>query len=152
LLRLSAVADTAGVCLSKGLGAPIGSLMLGHRDHVVQARVWRKRLGAGWRQAGVLAAAGMYALDHHIERLADDHEHARLIADAAGVDPAAVETNIVVIETADAAGLVERCRSEGVLVSAVGARVVRAVTHLDIDKQDAHQAAEVIARAVASSR
>jgi threonine aldolase len=152
LLRLTAVADTAGVCLSKGLGAPIGSLMLGHRDHVVQARVWRKRLGAGWRQAGVLAAAGMYALDHHIERLADDHEHARLIADAAGVDPAAVETNIVVIETADAAGLVERCRSEGVLVSAVGARVVRAVTHLDIDKQDAHQAAEVIARAVASTR
>jgi threonine aldolase len=149
LQRLTAVADTAGVCLSKGLGAPIGSLMLGRRDHVAQARVWRKRLGAGWRQAGLLAAAGMYALDHHIERLSDDHEHARLIADAAGVDPETVETNIVVISTGDAAGLVERCRSEGVLVSAVGARVVRAVTHLDIDKQDAHRAADVIARAVA---
>ena len=149
LQRLVAVADTAGVCLSKGLGAPIGSLMLGRRDHVAQARVWRKRLGAGWRQAGLLAAAGMYALDHHIERLADDHEHARLIADAAGVDPETVETNIVVISTGDAAGLVERCRSEGVLVSAVGARVVRAVTHLDINKQDAHRAADVIARAVA---
>jgi threonine aldolase len=149
LQRLTAVADTAGVCLSKGLGAPIGSLVLGRRDHVAQARVWRKRLGAGWRQAGVLAAAGLYALDHHIERLADDHEHARLIADAAGVDPETVETNIVVIETADAAGLVERCRAEGVLVSTVGARVVRAVTHLDVTKQDAHRAADVIARAVA---
>jgi threonine aldolase len=146
--RLAAVADTASVALSKGLGAPIGSLMLGPQDAVGQARVWRKRLGAGWRQAGLLAAAGLYALDHHIDRLADDHEHARLIADAAGVDPSAVETNIVVIDTGDAAGLVERCRAGGVLVSAVGARVVRAVTHLQISKQHAHRAADVIARAI----
>jgi threonine aldolase len=146
--RLAAVADTACVALSKGLGAPIGSLMLGEREAVAQARVWRKRLGGGWRQAGLLAAAGLYALDHNIGRLADDHDHARLIADAAGVDPAAVETNIVVIETDDAAGLVERCRAEGVLVSAVGAGVVRAVTHLQIGAADAHRAAEVIAKAV----
>jgi threonine aldolase len=146
--RLAAVADSATVALSKGLGAPIGSLMLGTRDAVAQARVWRKRLGGGWRQAGVLAAAGLYALDHHVERLADDHEHARLIGEAAGVDPATIETNIVVIDTDDASGLVERCRADGVLVSAVGARVVRAVTHLQIGKADAHRAADVIARAV----
>jgi threonine aldolase len=149
--RLAAVADTAAVALSKGLGAPIGSLMLGPRDTVAQARVWRKRLGGGWRQAGVLAAAGLYALDHHVDRLADDHEHARLIADAAGLDPGGVETNIVVIETDDAPGLVERCRTDGVLVSAVGARVVRAVTHLQVSKPDAHRAADVIARATSSA-
>jgi threonine aldolase len=148
LERLAAVADTAMVALSKGLGAPIGSLMLGSQDAVAQARVWRKRLGGGWRQAGVLAAAGLYALDHHIDRLADDHEHARIIADAAGVDPGSVDTNIVVIDTDDAPGLVARCRAEGVAVSAVGARVVRAVTHLDVGKPDAHRAADVIARAV----
>jgi threonine aldolase len=150
--RLAAVADTATVALSKGLGAPIGSVMLGTRDTVAQARVWRKRLGGGWRQAGVLAAAGLYALDHHIDRLADDHEHARLIAEAAGVDPGTVQTNIVVIDTDDAAGLVERCRADGVLVSAVGPRVVRAVTHLQIAKPVAHRAADVMARAVRTAR
>jgi threonine aldolase len=149
--RLAAVADTATVALSKGLGAPIGSVMLGTRDTVAEARVWRKRLGGGWRQAGVLAAAGLYALDHHIDRLADDHEHARLIAEAAGVDPETVQTNIVVIDTDDAPGLVERCRTDGVLVSAVGPRVVRAVTHLEITKPDAHRAADVIARASRSA-
>jgi threonine aldolase len=149
--RLAAVADTATVALSKGLGAPIGSVMLGTRDTVAEARVWRKRLGGGWRQAGVLAAAGLYALDHHIDRLADDHEHARLIAEAAGVDPETVQTNIVVIDTDDAPGLVERCRTDGVLVSAVGPRVVRAVTHLQITKPDAHRAADVIARASRSA-
>jgi threonine aldolase len=149
--RLAAVADTATVALSKGLGAPIGSVMLGTRDTVAEARVWRKRLGGGWRQAGVLAAAGLYALDHHIDRLADDHEHAQLIAEAAGVDPETVQTNIVVIDTDDAPGLVERCRTDGVLVSAVGPRVVRAVTHLEITKPDAHRAADVIARASRSA-
>jgi threonine aldolase len=149
--RLAAVADTATVALSKGLGAPIGSVMLGTRDTVAEARVWRKRLGGGWRQAGVLAAAGLYALDHHVDRLADDHEHARLIAEAAGVDPETVQTNIVVIDTDDAPGLVERCRTDGVLVSAVGPRVVRAVTHLEITKPDAHRAADVIARASRSA-
>lgn len=141
----SAVADTMGVCLSKGLGAPVGSLMLGTADHVAEARVWRKRLGGGWRQAGVLAAAGLYALDHHIERLADDHANARLVADAAGVDPQTVDSNIVVITSADAAGLVARCRQEGVLVSAVGPTAVRACTHLDVSARDAKRAAEVIA-------
>ncbi len=149
--QLAAVADTAGVCLSKGLGAPVGSLMLGSHDQVAQARVWRKRFGGGWRQAGLLAAAGLYALEHHVERLADDHRHARLIAEAAGVDAETVDTNIVVIETGDAAGLVGRCRDQGVLVSAVGARIVRAVTHLDISEPDARKAAAVIADAVGAA-
>ncbi len=145
--RLAAVADTASVCLSKGLGAPVGSLMLGRRDQVARARVSRKRLGGGWRQAGLLAAAGMYALDHNIERLAYDHAHARAIAEEVGVRTEDVDTNIVVIPTDDAAGLVDRCRAEGVLVSAVGPRVVRAVTHLQVTGRDARRAAEVIAAA-----
>lgn len=148
LARLATCADTMAVCLSKGLGAPVGSLMLAGADEIAQARVWRKRLGAGWRQAGLLAAAGLYALDHHIARLADDHEHARLIAKAAGAAVETVDTNIVVIQTADAAGLVERCREGGVMVGAVGPRVVRAVTHLDISRDDAIKAAEVIASAL----
>lgn len=144
------VADTMSVCLSKGLGAPIGSLLLGSRDQVASARVWRKRIGGGWRQAGVLAAAGRYALEHNLDRLADDHANARLVAEVAGVDPAEVDTNIVVIETADAPGLVAACRADGVLVSAVGPRVVRAVTHLDVSRADATRAAEVLARALHS--
>lgn len=146
--ELARPADTMAVCLSKGLGAPVGSLMLGSSDQVAQARVWRKRMGGGWRQAGVLAAAGLYALDHHLERLADDHAHARLVAEAAGVDVGQVDTNIVVIPTNDAAGLVSRCRDQGVLVSTVGAHVVRAVTHLDVSESDARRAAGVIAAAV----
>jgi threonine aldolase len=148
LPELAAVADTAAVCLSKGLGAPIGSLMLASADQVAEARIWRKRLGAGWRQAGPLAAAGLYALDHHVERIADDHLHARMIGEAAGIDPAGVDTNIVVIPTSDAPGLVARCRDDGVLVSAVGASVVRAVTHLDVSRQEAEKAAAVIALAI----
>ncbi len=147
LRELAGVADTASVALSKGLGAPVGSVMLGSAPQVTEARTWRKRLGGGWRQAGVLAAAGIYALEHNLERLADDHASARLIATAAGVDESTVETNIVVIPTTDAAGLVERCRSAGVLVSAVGAGVVRAVTHLDVSAEDAKRAAEVLASA-----
>lgn len=146
LRELTSFADTAAVSLSKGLGAPVGSLMLGTAEQVAGARVWRKRLGGGWRQAGLLAAAGMFALDSNLERLAEDHDHARLIATAAGVDESSVETNIVVIPTGDAAGLVARCRAEGVLVSAVGAGVVRAVTHLDVSSDDAKTAADVIAR------
>ena len=96
------IADTMSVCLSKGMGAPIGSLVLASRDHIAEARVWRKRLGGGWRQAGVLAAAGLYALDHNLERLAEDHANALVVAEAAGVPADDVETNIVVIATADA--------------------------------------------------
>jgi threonine aldolase len=148
LRELAACADTMGVCLSKGLGAPVGSLMLGSADAVAEARVWRKRLGGGWRQAGVVAAAGLYAVDHHVERLAEDHDNARLIAEACGIDPAEVETNIVVVPTDDAPGLVARCRDEGVLVGAVGSDVVRVVTHLDVSASDAKTAAAVLASAL----
>ena len=100
LREYGARADVLAVCLSKGLGAPVGSLVVGPRDAIDEARVWRKRLGGGMRQVGVLAAAGLYALDHHLERLADDHAHARLLAEACGVDPATVDTNIVVVDGA----------------------------------------------------
>jgi threonine aldolase len=139
------IADIVSVCLSKGLGAPVGSLVAGSRDMIAEARVWRKRLGGGWRQAGVLAAAGLYALDHHLTRLADDHDHARLLAEAAGIDSADVETNIVVVDTDDAPGLVGRCRDEGLLVGAVGPRQVRLVTHLDVSRSDAERAAAILA-------
>ena len=144
LSEYAAVADVLAVCLSKGLGAPVGSLMVGAADAIAEARVRRKRLGGGMRQVGVLAAAGQYALDHHIDRLADDHAHARLIAEACGVDPADVPTNIVVIDVADAAVVVEKARAEGVLVGAVGPQRVRLLTHLDVSRDDAERAAAVL--------
>ena len=145
LQEYGAVADVLAVCLSKGLGAPVGSLVVGPADLVAEARVWRKRLGGGMRQAGVLAAAGLHALDHHLERLADDHEHARLLAQACGVDPAGVDTNIVVVPHDDAAGFVARAAEAGVRVAAVGPRTVRLVTHLDVDRAAAERAATLLA-------
>jgi len=140
-----AIADTMAVCLSKGLGAPIGSLMLGSAEQVADARVLRKRLGGGMRQVGVLAAAGLYALDHHLERMAEDHEHARLLAEACGSDPALTETNIVVVDVPDAPAVVAAARDQGVLVGAVGPTKVRMLTHLDVDGADVEQAAKVLA-------
>lgn len=145
LAAYGAVADSLAVCLSKGLGAPVGSLVVGSAEAMTEARVRRKRLGGGMRQVGILAAAGLHALDHHVERLADDHDHARLLAEAVGVDPATVHTNIVVLDHDDAPGYVARAREAGVLVSAVGPRTVRFVTHLDVTRADAEQAASVLA-------
>ena len=144
LRAYGAVADAMQVSLSKGLGAPVGSLLLGGADMVAASRVWRKRLGGGWRQAGVLAAAGMYALDHHIERLADDHASARLLAEACGVDPSTVDTNIVVVPCDDPASVVSRAREAGVFTSAVGPRSLRLVTHLDVSAEAARRAADVL--------
>ena len=144
-----AIADTMAVCLSKGLGAPIGSLMLGTTDQVADARVLRKRLGGGMRQVGVLAAAGLYALDHHLDRMAEDHEHARLLAEACGGDPALTETNIVVVDVPDAQAVVAAARDQGVLVGAVGPTKVRMLTHLDVDRADVEQAAKVLAEILA---
>lgn len=146
LAEYGAVADVLAVCLSKGLGAPVGSLMVGSRDAVAEARIWRKRMGGGMRQVGILAAAGLHALDHHLERLAQDHEHARLLAEACGVDPAAVDTNIVVVQRSDAAEFVAAARAEGVLVATVGPTAVRLVTHLDVGRADAERAAAVLGR------
>jgi threonine aldolase len=148
--------DTLSVCLSKGLGAPVGSLLVTSADRVAEARVLRRRLGGGMRQAGVLAAAGLYALHHHLERLAEDHARARWLADrladsAPGVvDPAAVETNIVPLDLSaaglDARTLATDARAEAVLVSVVSPTRVRLVTHLDVDSDDVKRAGEVVAR------
>jgi threonine aldolase len=146
LAEYGAIADVLAVCLSKGLGAPIGSLMVGTADAIAEARIWRKRMGGGMRQVGILAAAGLHALEHHVERLADDHEHARLLAEACGVDPATVDTNIVVVDRPDAADLVLAARDAGVLVATVGPTAVRLVTHLDITRDDAEKAAAILSR------
>jgi len=146
LADYGAVADVLAVCLSKGLGAPVGSLLVGPADLVAEARIWRKRMGGGMRQAGILAAGGLHALDHHVERLADDHAHARLLAEACGSDPELVDTNIVVVEQGDAPAFVAAAREAGVLVSAVGPTTVRLVTHLDVTRADAERVAGVLTR------
>jgi threonine aldolase len=149
LAEYGAIADVMGVCLSKGLGAPVGSLVVGTRAAIDESRVWRKRLGGGMRQVGVLAAAGIYALDHHIERMAEDQQNARLLAEACDVDPAAVDTNIVVVDVPDAAAVVAAAREHDVLVSAVGPRALRLVTHLDVTRDQAEVAASVLAKVLA---
>ena len=105
----------------------------------------RKRMGGGMRQVGVLAAAGLHAIDHHLERMAEDHEHARLIAEACGVDPATVDTNIVVVDVPSAPDLVAAAAEQGVRVGAVGPRRMRLLTHLDVTRDDAERAAKVLA-------
>ena len=144
LVDYGRVADVLAVCLSKGLGAPVGSLMVGSADAIAEARVRRKRLGGGMRQVGVLAAAGAYALDHHVERLADDHAHARLLGEALGLDPSEVDTNIVVVDRPDAPAFVAAAADQGVRIAAVGPRAVRLVTHLDVTRADAERAAAVL--------
>lgn len=154
LAELAGPFDTASVCLSKGLGAPVGSVLVSSSQRIAEARVWRKRYGAGMRQVGILAAGGLYALDHHVERLAEDHAHARLLADAIAavrpdaVDPATVETNIVVLDLAEgptAAQLAARALERGVAVSVVGPRSARLVTHRDVARPSAQRAADVLA-------
>ncbi|MGY1785744.1 threonine aldolase family protein [Geodermatophilus sp. SYSU D00698] len=139
------LADTASVCLSKGLGAPVGSVLVASAERIAAARLWRKRLGGGMRQAGVLAAAGLYALDHHLARLAEDHEHARLLAKRLGVDPAMVETNMVVVDDVPAPVVAEAAKARGVLVSQVSPRRIRLVTHLDVDRAAVDRAGDVLA-------
>jgi threonine aldolase len=141
-----AVADTMAVCLSKGLGAPIGSLVLGSSEQIAEARVQRKRMGGGMRQVGVLAAAGLYALDRHLDRMAEDHEHARLLAEACGLEPELTETNIVVVDVPDAPAVVAAAREANVLVGAVGPHRVRLLTHLDVSRSDVEQAAGVLSK------
>jgi threonine aldolase len=146
LAEYGGCADVLAVCLSKGLGAPVGSLVVGSTETIADARVWRKRLGGGMRQVGILAAAGLHALDHHVERLAEDHEHARLLADACGLDPFSVDTNIVVVDVPDAPAVVAAARDHDVLVSAVGPRALRLVTHLDVSRADVETSAAVLAK------
>jgi threonine aldolase len=150
--RYGALFDTVSVCLSKGLGAPVGSLVVSSRERIERARVLRKRLGGGMRQVGILAAAGDHALTHHIGRLAEDHARARRLAEALApygiVDAGRVVTNIVPLDftksTVDALTLGATARERGVLVSVLGPRVGRLVTHLDVDDAGVDRAVEVL--------
>jgi threonine aldolase len=148
--ELAAGFDTASVCLSKGLGAPVGSVLVSSAERIAEARVWRKRYGAGMRQVGILAAAGLYAIEQHIARLAEDHVRARRLAEALGADPSAVETNIVVLDVADAATTAGAAAQQGVLTSALGPRFLRLVTHLDVDDDGIDRAIEVLKPLVAA--
>lgn len=150
--------DTVSVCFSKGLGAPIGSMLVGSAELIERVRVQRKRLGGGMRQAGILAAAAEYALDHQLDRLQDDHASARgfatQVAEAApgSVDPATVQTNIVVVDTGSrpAGEVVAAAGRAGVLLSGVGPRAVRAVTHLDVTLDDCATAGRIVGELLGS--
>jgi threonine aldolase len=150
--ELAAPFDTVTACFSKGLGAPVGSVIAGDREAIEEARRIRKRLGGAMRQVGVLCAAALYALDHHLPRLAEDHENARVLADGLAqmpgvtVDFASVQTNIVNADVEDAPAFVERARERGVLLNAMSSKRVRAVTHLDVDRPAIDRAIEALAR------
>ena len=145
--------DSVTMCFSKGLGAPIGSIIAGSAEFITRARRVRKMLGGGMRQAGVIAAAALYALDNNFDRLEEDHENAHVIAGALAevpfvtLNPNDVETNIVIFTVeapADPDHLLARLKERGVLLSKIGPRRLRAVTHLDVSLQDAEKAADVI--------
>jgi len=145
--------DTVMFCLSKGLGAPVGSMLVGSAEEIARARNFRKALGGGMRQAGVLAAAGLIALDEMAARLGEDHANARLLADAvarheaAEIDMATVETNIAIFALrtgGDAAALCATLKERGVLAAPVGPRVIRFVTHLDVSRADCESAVGMI--------
>ena len=156
LAEYAAEFDTVSVCLSKGLGAPVGSVLVGFSAVIAEARVWRKRYGAGMRQVGILAAAGKYAVDHHLDRLADDHERAaraaRAIAevDPRVIDPGSVETNILMLDLSQtgcpAKDYVQACADDGVRLYAAGPSLVRAVWHLDVDDAATDHAITVMTR------
>jgi threonine aldolase len=161
--ELAAGFDLVSLSLSKGLGAPAGSMLAGSREVIGLAHRYRRMAGGAMRQAGILAAAGSYALAHNVERLAEDHANASLLADELlrgddiEIDLATVQTNIIVFTLVDRRGVpdaptfVERCRERGVLVNAFGPRTVRAVTHLDVTADQVRAAAKVM-RAVADGR
>jgi threonine aldolase len=146
--------DTVSVCFSKGLGAPVGSALAGPRELIHLARRHRKVFGGGMRQAGIIAAGALYALEHHIDRLADDHATARILADAvrqcAGLrlDPEQVDTNMVIFRVDPALGtaadMVGALRERGVLVLATSPVKIRAVTHLDVDEAQVRRAGQII--------
>ena len=153
--------ETVSVCLSKGLGAPIGSLMLSTKENISRARVWRKRYGAGMRQVGILAAAGHYALDTNLSLLKNDHSRAHFLAEKLHsivpsiVNPVYVETNIVSLDLSElslnAAEFAVQLKNEGVLVSVIGPNFARVVTHLDIDDSGIEYASEVICKVLQSA-
>ena len=157
---LAAPFDLVSIALSKGLGCPAGSVLAGRADDIAALVRYRRMLGGAMRQAGILAAAGVYALEHHVDRLPEDHANARLIGErlaacpGVSIDLDRLETNIVVFRLGegapDAATVVARAREADVLVMAFGPRTVRAVTHLDVTRPDCERAADALAGAVAA--
>ena len=153
--------DTVSVCFSKGLGAPVGSALAGTKDQLKKARRIRKLFGGGMRQAGVIAAGALYGLEHHVERLADDHARAKRLGAVVNEIPGLklvgeqVDTNIVIFgvdpKLGTAAEFCEQLKARGVLMLAIGAQQVRAVTHLDVDDADTDQAAEIVAEVATSA-
>ncbi len=149
-------ADSVGFCLSKGLSAPVGSVLCGSAGFIREARRWRKAVGGGMRQAGVIAAAGIVALEGMVDRLAEDHAHARLLAEGIasvpgiGLDPTQVQTDIVIFDVdptfMSASLLVQSLRAHSVQVSAVGPARIRAVTHYGIDRADIEAAIAAVRR------
>ncbi len=148
--------DTAWLDFSKGLGAPVGAVLVGSRELMDEAWRFKQMMGGALRQAGVLAAACLYALDHNVDRLAEDHAHARVLAEAlealsgATIDASTVETNIVIFECSDAAWVVSELEKHGVLVGALSPHVVRAVTHLDVDRAGIDRAVEAFGAVLGS--
>jgi threonine aldolase len=159
MAELSAPFDVVSVALSKGLGCPVGSVVAGRRADIQRAVRVRRMFGGAMRQCGILAAAGLYALEKNVSRLAEDHANARILAERlvstqVEIDLATVQTNIVIFRVPaplpDAATVVRRAQEQGVLVSAFATRTVRAVTHLNVDAAQCQHAAEVLAAAVAA--
>jgi threonine aldolase len=159
VVELSRGFDTVMFCLSKGLGAPVGSMLVGSAEMIQRARVFRKGLGGGMRQAGVLAAAGLIALEEMPSRLHEDHANARLLAEAVAgcdgveLDMGAVQTNMVFFSMRGrAAQVVAALKAEGVLCSAIGPDTIRLVTHYDVSRADCERAAEMLVRALRAPR
>ena len=158
LAQLAAPFDLVAVALSKGLGAPGGSLLAGTRALIDRAMRYRRMSGGAMRQVGIFAAAGLYAIDHHLERLTEDHANARLIAERLAqcprirIDLATAQTNILVFEldreAPDAPTVVARAKERGVLIFAFGPRILRAVTHLDVTREQCARAADILVAAV----
>jgi len=152
--------DTVSFCLSKGLGAPVGSMVVSDTARIQKLRRLRKIFGGGMRQVGILAAAGIYALKHHVSRLAEDHVNAKHLAQlllaipGLAVDVESVETNMVMFQVPQSSKsteqLLEDCREAGVLLNSVGERAFRVVTHLDVNREDMEAAGQVFARVFAS--
>jgi threonine aldolase len=155
---LAAPFDLIGASFSKGLGAPAGAILAGSRDTIARAHRYRRMLGGAMRQIGILTAAAIHALDHHYDRLAEDHASARRIADRLAhsaritLDPTTVRTNIIVFTLApgapDAATVVARAKDRGVLCNAFGPRTVRVVTHLDVTADQCARAADILVDAI----
>jgi threonine aldolase len=146
--------DSCTLCLSKGLGAPVGSLVIGSQEFITKAHRFRKQFGGGMRQAGILAAAGIYALEHHVERLAEDHLNAKRLArgiaeiDGLDIDVDTVQTNILYFGVRrpglTVPALLERLKTRGVLMLGTGPNSIRAVTHLDVSKEGIERAVGVL--------